>query len=235
MYNKVMKVFAVSDLHLSGGVSDKPMDIFGESWQGYMEAVEEDWRARVGEEDVVLLAGDLSWGMHLHEALPDIERVRRLPGIKAIVRGNHDYWWSSIGKVRAALGENFYAVQNDCVRIERLLVCGSRLWQFGQSDEDMKLLAREKQRLALSLQHMRLLRREGDRVVVMCHYPPFNVRYEDNDFTAMIAEAKADAVVYGHLHGKNTRAEIIVRKRGIPYYLTSCDLIGNKLLQILDI
>ena len=140
-----MKVFAVSDLHLSGGVSDKPMDIFGESWQGYMEAVEEDWRARVGEEDVVLLAGDLSWGMHLHEALPDIERVRRLPGIKAIVRGNHDYWWSSIGKVRAALGENFYAVQNDCVRIGRLLVCGSRLWQFGQSDEDMKLLQREKQ------------------------------------------------------------------------------------------
>lgn len=230
-----MKVFAISDLHLSGGVKDKPMDIFGESWQGHLEAIEGDWREKVSKEDVVLLAGDLSWGMNIPQALPDIERVSALPGQKVIIRGNHDYWWSTPGKVRAVLGEGMYAVQNDCVRLGRLLVCGSRLWQFGQTEEDLKLLDREKIRLELSLSAMAAERREGDFVVAMCHYPPFNARYEDSDFTRLISQARADAVVYGHLHGKGVRADMVVCKDGIPYYLTSCDLTGNKLIPVAEL
>ena len=230
-----MKVFAISDLHLSGGVKDKPMDIFGESWQGYMEAIEADWKGKVSEGDVVLLAGDLSWGINLEEAAPDIARVCALPGRKVFIRGNHDYWWSALSKVRQALAPTAFAVQNDCIRLGTLLVCGSRLWQFSQNEEDEKLIARELIRLRLSLDCMQKMRREGDFVVVMCHYPPFNVRYEDSDFTRLIAAAKADAVVYGHLHGKNVRAERVVCKDGIPYYLTSCDLIDNTLIQIAEI
>ena len=235
LYNKIMKIFAISDLHLSGGVKDKPMDIFGESWQGYMEAIERDWNAKVGESDVVLLAGDLSWGIDLQQAAPDISRVCALSGKKVLIRGNHDYWWSALSKVREALAPTAFAVQNDCIRIGNLLVCGSRLWQFGQSEEDEKLLARESIRLELSLKAMASMRKEGDFAVGMCHYPPFNVRYEDSAFTQLFAAAKVNAVVYGHLHGKNVRADRVVYKNGIPYYLTSCDLIDNSLIQIAEI
>ena len=232
-YNRDMKVFAISDLHLSGGIADKPMDVFGTGWQGYMEKIEADWRQKVSKSDVVLLAGDLSWGMNMRQAAPDIARVAALPGKKVIIRGNHDYWWRSLAKVRAALGENFYAVQNDCLRLGKLLVCGSRLWQFSAEEEDVKILEREKIRLQLSLDKMCAMRIEGDKAVVMCHYPPFNVRFEDSEYTRLIAAAGADAVVYGHLHGKGVRAERAVRKNGIPYFLTSCDLTDNSLTEIL--
>lgn len=230
-----MKVFAISDLHLSGGVKDKPMDIFGESWQGYMAAIECDWKNKVSDGDVVLLAGDLSWGINLQEAMPDIERVCALPGRKVLVRGNHDYWWSALSKVRAALAPTAFAVQNDSLRLDNLLVCGSRLWQFGQSAEDEKLLSRELIRLELSLKAMSAMRKEGDFVVVMCHYPPFNVRYEGSGFTKLISAAGADAVVYGHLHGKGIRADRVVTKDGIPYYLTSCDIVDNTLVEIAEL
>ena len=93
-----MKVFAISDLHLDSTLS-KPMDIFGPGWEGHWDKIRDDWRSKVGTDDVVLLAGDLSWAMSLDEALPDIAEVGELPGVKFILRGNHDYWWSAIGKV----------------------------------------------------------------------------------------------------------------------------------------
>ena len=94
-----MKVFAVSDLHLPGG-QDKPMDVFGGNWAGHLQKIKEDWRARVGEEDVVLIAGDISWAMNLADALPDLAALSDLPGKKVFIRGNHDYWWSGITALR---------------------------------------------------------------------------------------------------------------------------------------
>ena len=128
-----MKVFAISDLHLDSTLS-KPMDIFGPGWEGHWDKIRDDWRSKVGADDVVLLAGDLSWAMSLDEALPDIAEVGELPGAKFILRGNHDYWWSAIGKVRKALPQNMFAIQNDCIRIGKLLVCGSRLWKPSLDD-----------------------------------------------------------------------------------------------------
>ena len=230
-----MKVFAISDLHLDSTLS-KPMDIFGPGWEGHWDKIRDDWRSKVGADDVVLLAGDLSWAMSLDEALPDIAEVGELPGVKFILRGNHDYWWSAIGKVRQSLPEGMYAVQNDCIRCGKLLVCGSRLWTIGSSaEEDVKIVEREFLRLTLSLDAMRKMREEGDKVVVMTHYPPFDASFADNRFTDLIAEYAPDAVVYGHLHGKDARARLVVDKRGIPYYLTSCDLVGNKLVDILEV
>ena len=97
-----MKVFAISDLHLSGCV-DKPMDIFGDRWLGHMDLIEADWESKVSDDDIVLLAGDLSWAMRAEEVAVDIERVARLKGRKVIIKGNHDYWWSTVGKVRQLL------------------------------------------------------------------------------------------------------------------------------------
>ena len=134
-----MKVFSVSDLHL-GKCCNKPMDIFGDGWSGYWDSIREDWKSRVSEDDVVLIAGDVSWAMRLDEALPDIDEIAELPGKKVILRGNHDYWWQSYQKLLDALPSGMYAVQNNAVRIGNLLVCGSRLWSLGADGEHDKAM-----------------------------------------------------------------------------------------------
>ncbi len=231
-YNTGMKVFAVSDLHL-GSRCNKPMDIFGDGWSGYWDNIREDWKNKVGEEDVVLIAGDVSWAMRLEDALPDIDEIAELPGKKVILRGNHDYWWQSYKRLTDALPCGMYAVQNNAVRIGGLLVCGSRLWSLGANGEhDKAMLQREELRLRLALDDAKKQRKDGDKVAVMVHYPPFDVSFADSRFTDAIAEYDVSAVVYGHLHGKDVRAKRVVNKKGVNYYLTSCDLVGYRLVEI---
>lgn len=226
-----MNVYAISDLHLSIN-NPKPMDIFGEVWENYLESIESSL-SRVADDDIVLLAGDLSWAMTLDAAKPDLKYIGSYPGKKVIIRGNHDYWWKAIGAVRGALPENVYAVQNDCVRIGDVLICGSRGWSADDKTEDGKrLFARELLRIRLSLDCMKKMRGEGDKVIFMIHYPPFNARFEDSEVTALFDEYGVNAVVYGHLHGKASRAQPRLVKNGIPYYLTSCDMIGNRAVKI---
>ena len=227
-----MKVFAISDLHLDS-TCEKPMNVFGPGWEGHWEKICSDWKERVADEDVVLLAGDLSWAMTLEAAAPDLADIGSLPGRKYILRGNHDYWWSAIGKVRDALPQGMYAVQNDCLRCGSLLICGSRLWSVNpQAEEDKKIAAREYIRLEMSLKAMRAQRQDGDKVAVMTHYPPFDASFADSVFTDLIAEYAPDAVIYGHLHGKDVRVRPVVDKKGVKYYLTSCDLVGHRLVEI---
>ncbi|MCH5350425.1 MAG: metallophosphoesterase [Clostridiales bacterium] len=226
-----MKVYAISDLHLSIN-NPKPMNIFGEVWDNYLEDIEESL-ACVNADDLVLLAGDLSWAMKLDSAVPDLEYIGKFPGIKIITRGNHDYWWNGISLVRAKLPQNVYAIQNDCVKLGDVIVCGSRGWSIDdKTEEGKKLYARELIRIEMSLQSMEKLRTEKDRVVFMLHYPPFNVRFEDSPVTDLFKKYAVDAVVYGHLHGKDCRSKPFVEKNGIGYYLTSCDQIKNKAVEI---
>lgn len=234
-YNNIMKVFSVSDLHLSK-LCNKPMDIFGDGWNGYWDNIRNDWRDKVGDEDVVLIAGDISWAMRLDDALPDLDEIAELPGKKVIMRGNHDYWWQSYQKLLDVLPCGMFAVQNNAVRIGNLLVCGSRLWNLAANGEhDKAMQAREVIRLRLALEDAKSQKREGDKIAVMVHYPPFDVYFADSVFTELIAEYDVDAVVYGHLHGKNVRVRDIVNKNGLNYYLTSCDLVGYKLVEIKEL
>ncbi|MCH5153323.1 MAG: metallophosphoesterase [Clostridiales bacterium] len=231
-----MKVFAISDLHLST-VVEKPMDIFGKSWENYFEIISADWNVKVKEDDLVILAGDFSWAMRMDEAIPDFELVARLPGKKVILRGNHDYWWNTLSQVRNAIPNGFYALQNDCMRFGDVLVCGTRGWVVPDGDnlsaEDKKIYLRETERLKLSIAAMQKMRKPTDKVIAVMHYPPFNGRYDDSDFTRQFIEAGITTVVYGHLHGKDCRANLHMKKFGIDFYLTSCDLVGNKLTEIL--
>ena len=232
-----MKIFAVSDLHLSIN-NPKPMDIFGGRWDNYVEKICADWNARVTGGDIVLIAGDISWAMALEDAVPDLEFIGALPGYKIILRGNHDYWWKSISGVRAVLPDNMYAVQNDAVRLGNCVICGSRGWTVPEkaeeynSDQDKKIYLRETERLKLSLQSANKLKKEGDRTVCMMHYPPFNLKAEDSDYTVAIGCAGIESCVYGHLHGYNTRKNHVIVKDGVKYVLTSCDLNDNKLVEI---
>ena len=227
-----MKVYAISDLHLSIN-NPKPMDIFGAVWDNYLEDIEKSLEG-VTDDDLVLLAGDLSWAMSLEQAVPDLKYIGTLPGKKIITRGNHDYWWKSISGVRAELPENVYAIQNDCVKLGDVIVGGSRGWSADDKSEDGKrLYARELLRIEMSLQAMQKIKAEGDRLVFMIHYPPFNVRFENTPVTDLFEKYGIDAVVYGHLHGKNCYARKTYTKNGIKYYLTSCDQINNTAVVVL--
>lgn len=230
-----MKLFAISDLHISTN-TDKPMDVFGGNWVNYLEKIKADWSNKVTDEDVVLIGGDISWAMDIEDAEKDLLSFAHLNGKKVIIKGNHDYWWSGITKVRDILPDNFFALQNDSLRFDGVVICGSRCWSvpgapdFGE--HDMKIYRRETERLRLSLNSANKLKQEGDKLVALIHYPPFNVKRENSAFTDVFEEYGVDTVVYGHLHGKNVRADKVVVKNGITYYLTSCDQVENKLVEI---
>lgn len=227
-----MKVYAISDLHLSIN-NPKPMDIFGAVWDNYLDDIERSLD-RVTDDDLILLAGDLSWAMTLENAVPDLDYIGRFPGKKIITRGNHDYWWKSISAVRGVLPKNVFAIQNDCIKIGDVVVGGSRGWSADDKSEDGKrLYARELIRIEMSLASMQKQREDGDRSVFMIHYPPYSVKFESNPVTELFEKYGVDAVVYGHLHGKNCYGKKTHEKNGVKYFLTSCDQIANAAAEIL--
>ena len=198
-----MRLFAIADPHLSRA-APKPMDIFGPGWQGHPDLFFERWREVVREDDVVLVPGDISWAMRLDEALLDLHDLAALPGTKVLLRGNHDYWWPSITRLRGALPESMYAVQNDALVVKGIVVAGTRGWicpgTHGFTEQDDKVYRREVERLRLSL--TAAARLEGDYRVVMLHFPPTNSRLEPSGFTELVRAAAPDALVYGHVHGE---------------------------------
>lgn len=231
-----MKVFAISDLHLSG-VKEKPMNIFGEVWEGHFEKISADWRAKVTDEDIVLIGGDTSWGMKLEEGMFDVARLAGLPGRKVFIRGNHDYWWSAITRVRTlAPDDTFFFLQNDCVKFENVIIAGSRGWTCpGSADyteHDEKLYLREAERFRLAFSEVGKVREEGDTLIALIHYPPMGIRKEETLFTRLFDENKVDKVVFGHLHGAGF-FPLRCERGNIEYYLTSCDKVNFRLVQIL--
>ena len=235
-YTLRMKVFAISDLHLSG-VKEKPMNIFGEVWEGHFEKISADWRAKVTDEDVVLIGGDTSWGMKLEEGMFDVARLAGLPGRKVFIRGNHDYWWSAITRVRTlAPDDTFFFLQNDCVKFENVIIAGSRGWTCpGSADyteHDEKLYLREAERFRLAFCEVGKVREEGDTLIALIHYPPMGIRKEETLFTRLFDENKVDKVVFGHLHGAGF-FPLRCERGNIEYYLTSCDKVNFRLVQIL--
>lgn len=233
-----MKIFAIADLHLAI-TTPKPMDIFGGEWENYLEKIKIDWLNKVSDDDIVILAGDLSWAMKLDDAMTDFGYFKDFPGTKIIIRGNHDYWWSTISNVRKALPKNIYAIQNDAMKIGDYIFCGTRGWTVPelysqQTDEDKKIFAREVIRLELSLKQAKNLQTNNEKIICITHYPPFNSKFDESEFTYLMEQYEVDACVYGHLHGKNIRTQLVVNKGKTNYYLTSCDQVKNELQLIVD-
>lgn len=231
-----MKVFAISDLHLNNS-TDKPMDVFGEHWIGHWDKIKEDWQNRVDEEDIVLIPGDLSWAMSLQQAKKDLDDLGKLKGNKFIIRGNHDYWWSSYSKIQKIAPPKINFLQNNAIKCGKYIICGTRGWTVPEkgllfSDEDDKVYAREQIRLKLSLDCAKELQEEGDEIIAMMHFPPFNSFFEDSAFTLMMDSYNIRTVVYGHLHGNRSRYQHVVNKNNTDYILTSCDLVNNTLIKL---
>jgi uncharacterized protein len=220
-----MRLFAIADPHLSA-VDPKPMTIFGETWKGHPDAFFEGWRSVVEDDDLVLVPGDLSWAMRFEDALVDLADIAALLGRKVLLRGNHDYWWPSISKLRRGLPEGMYAVQNDAVALDGVVVAGTRGWvcpgSRGYTEQDEKIYRREVERLALSLRAGERL--EGRYRVVMLHFPPTNARLEPSEFTRLLLDAAPDALVFGHVHGESEG--ILERLDAIDVHFVAADALG---------
>lgn len=245
-----MRIFAISDLHLSFA-SPKPMDVFGEEWVDHPQRLAASWKEVIQPEDTVLIAGDFSWAMRLEDAMPDFAWLSELPGKKILIRGNHDYWWEGITKTRAAVGERATLLQHDAVLLDgRIAVAGTRLWDFpeaiwprdpsrppvefppevrermerkqAQVIDAEKIRRREVERLRISLS---AIPNQAEIRIAMLHFPPIGEAGLPTPLTAILEEFKIDLCVYGHLHGLGTRPRSgadcrIGRTR---YLLTSSD------------
>ena len=231
-----MSVYAIGDLHLPGH-TQKPMDVFGSHWDRHFETISENWRRMIAPEDVVLIPGDISWAMQLGEALDDLHAIAELPGTKLLLRGNHDYWWSSLNKLRSALPEGMHVIQNDALMIDGHVFCGTRGWNFptaAQSlgEQDEKVYQRELLRLKMSLdQAMKL---GGDDLTVMLHFPPLFADGIGTGVTEVLENYPVNQVVYGHLHGAGIKIAFEGEKEGIQYRLVSCDALNFSPVQVIE-
>ena len=221
-----MSLFAVGDLHLPGG-QEKPMSVFGPQWDRHFLRISESWRAQVKPEDTVLIPGDISWAMRLEEAREDLEAIGALPGRKVLIRGNHDYWWSSVSRIRESLPERMLALQQDAADLDTCVVCGTRGWLIPCGDtalepRDEKIYRRELGRLEMALDQANRIA-AGRPVIVMLHYPPLLKNQMTSGFTERLEEAGVQLCVYGHLHGAGIPTGFSGIHGGVRYELTSCD------------
>ena len=221
-------IYAISDLHLSFSNKDKPMSVFGEKWQGYEEKIKKDWLAKVKEDDVVILSGDLSWATYLEEAKEDFDFINSLPGKKYILKGNHDYWWTTTKKMNEFLMKNGYSniffIYNNAYDLGEYVLAGTRYWDYDEETEDNdKIFNREILRAKLSLDAARNLAPDKP-IIFTTHYPP------NDRIIKAFSEYNISIWLYGHLHTKYE--ENMVDISGIQTYLTSCDYLDFKLLEV---
>lgn len=233
-----MSIYTISDLHLALSI-DKPMDIFGERWYNYMERLKQNWEEIVGDEDYVIIPGDISWATYLEQAYEDFKFIELLPGRKIISKGNHDYWWTTISKLNKFLDTNGFKsisfMHNNSFLIEGVTFCGTRGWKCPGDDEfdeeDRKVFERELQRLELSLKSSYKEAKDGSIIVAM-HYPPFNAKREPSKFVEIMGKYNVTKCIYGHLHGAGFKSAVVGEVNGIEFKLVSADFLNFEPLRL---
>ena len=222
-----MSLFVIADLHLSFG-ADKPMDVFS-GWKDYTVRLEKNWRRAVTDSDTVVLAGDISWGMRLEETLADFQYIHSLPGKKIILKGNHDYWWSTKSKIDAFFAKHGFddmrILHNCAYEAGGYVIAGTRGWLYNaKTSEDIKIVNREAGRLRLSLEAGKKLK---GKMAVFLHYPPL---YEDSKCTEILdilEEYGIEDCYFGHIHGKYALSRApSANWHGIKMHLISCDYVN---------
>lgn len=222
-----MALYAIADLHLSLG-TEKPMDVFS-GWDNYVDRLRKNWKSRVKNEDVVVIAGDVSWAMKLEEAKNDFLFIDSLPGRKIIIKGNHDYWWSTMRKIEKFLKDigckTISVLQNTGIKYYRDCICGTRGWMCNsESDEDKKILLREAGRLNKSLD---FAEKNNLNPIVFLHYPPIYSGEECKEIIDILIARNVKKCYYGHVHGDRAAKRIITGEyKEINFNLVSCDYIG---------
>ncbi len=223
-----MAIFALADLHLSFG-ADKPMDVFGEKWKNYTEKIKENWQSIVSDDDLVIIPGDVSWATYLSEAYEDFKFINDLPGRKVIIKGNHDYWWTTLKKMQEFLDTNGFdtitILNNTAIAYEDAAICGTRGWsvQDNNDEDDERIIDREKKRLILTLEEALKLKKK--RLIVGIHYPPFDRHGEENGFLEIMRNYGVDICVYGHLHSYAHKNAVEGNLNGVELRLVAGDFV----------
>ena len=222
-----MAIYAIGDLYFPGG-QEKPMNVFGSLWDDHVSQIITHWKETIKNDDLVLIPGDISWAMHFDQAKDDLALIAELPGEKILLRGNHDYWWTSIGKIREWLPDTMHALQNDAFRWNDVVVCGTRGWVFPTKlspldAQDMKIFNRELIRLELSLQEAS---KHNFPLIAMTHYPPLLKDTPSTAFTELLEAYGVSLCCYGHLHDTGIANAYRGSLHEIPYHLVSCDAIN---------
>lgn len=230
-----MALYAISDLHLSFAIS-KPMGRFGENWVDHYKKIQTNWLSKINDDDTILIGGDISWAMKLKDSMEDLRFIHRLPGKKILIRGNHDYWWSSITKLNSLFGDMFF-IQNNFIPYNDYAICGSRGWICPGDDSfeksDIAIYKREKLRIELSLKSAK--KSKYDKIIFLIHFPPLNDKFEKSEFMDLFEEYSVEKVIYGHLHGPFDKNKIYNwEENKIDYHLTSSDYINFSPIKILN-
>ena len=245
-----MSIYAIGDLHLSFS-ENKPMDIFGDNWSGHEEKIKKDWMEKVTDNDAVILPGDFSWSMKLEDTEKDFEYINNLPGKKLLLKGNHDYWWTTVTKMRKFLEEknfeNIDFIYNQGYEFENYIIAGTRGWSLLEEDKDEKILKRELGRLEASiregLKKTESLKNVEDvdlgaqkELIVFMHYPPIThsniINNERTEFIEVMKKYNVKKCFYGHLHGSSIKDAFEGEFEGIEFKLISADGLNFKLYKI---
>lgn len=230
-----MSIYAIGDLHFSTSV-DKPMDIFGLNWDNHQNKIIDNWKQHIKDQDTVLVLGDTSWAINLTEAKEDLDIINSLPGQKIFIKGNHDYWWASVSKLKNMYNEIVF-LQNSHYKYGDMGICGTRGWlcpnevKFDRDDE--KIYKREQLRLKISLDAA--IKDGCSELIVIMHYPPTNDKLDESEFTKLFEQYDVKMVIYGHLHGKES-FEMGLKgiRNGVEYVLASSDYIDFNPIKIIE-
>lgn len=240
-----MSIYAIGDLHLSLN-REKPMDIFGGNWKNHEQKIKENWKNTVQDNDLVILPGDFSWEMHLKDMYNDFAYLNELPGKKLLLKGNHDYWWTTLAKMREFLQENKFEnidfVYNNSYLFEDKIIAGTRGWALNDTENSDKMNHREEERLKLSLQSG--VDNFGDKeIICIMHYPPI-IEENKNDannqsknlkvsnYVQIMKEYNVKTCLYGHLHGESHKEAFEGIIEGINFKLVSSDYLDFKLYKV---
>lgn len=233
-----MSIYVIGDLHLSFE-TDKPMDIFGNNWFNHAEKIKENWIKKVSENDTVIIPGDFSWATYLEETYKDFEFLNSLPGKKILLKGNHDYWWTTVTNMNKFLKENnfenIYFLHNNSYLVEDTIITGTRGWVNSyQSPDNYKILKRENDRLKLSLNDGISKYGKDKEIITFMHYPPFYKEEVDKeiDFINTMVEYNVLKCYYGHLHADSHKEAIEGKISGIDFKLISSDYLNFDLIKI---
>lgn len=238
-----MSIYIIGDLHLSFS-ENKPMSIFGQNWEGHAEKIKKDWLEKVKPEDTVFLAGDFSWATYLEETYEDFCYLNALPGKKILLKGNHDYWWTTITAMKRYLQEkqieNIDFLFNNSFEIENKVFVGTRGWALLDSENSKKMIHREAARLELSLKSAIEQYGEEKEIICIMHYPPISNFYIKNEYTYesiffdIMKQYNVKKCYYGHLHSSSHKDAIEGKIEGITFKLISADYLDFKLHKIVD-
>ena len=235
-----MSIYVIADLHLSFSV-DKPMDVFGNNWEYHADKIKRNWIEKVKPGDTVILPGDFSWATYLDESKQDFEYLNSLPGKKILLKGNHDYWWNTVSKMKKFLNENNFDnidfLYNNSYLVENKIIVGTRGWITNlKNKNDIKILKRENLRLEMSIKDG--IQKYGDdkEIIAFIHYPPFykEAVSEDIDFIKTLNKYNIKKCYYGHLHGDSHKEAIEGLVNGIEYKLISSDFLDFNLVKVTD-